>query len=329
MTQALTAEQVQQMQELLRQRRREHGVAEDGNALSPVTRRAALPAGMRQAGELLKEQMKAELAEAQRELAAAEPADAVVYECAVCRDDPSGFVMRLENGKRVAARCECWKARRAKSLLRMAGLPEEFRGTTLENYLCAGNGSLEMARMSAGRYVQEWPKLERPGLLFWGPTGGGKTHLAAALLRMLIEHKGARALFRSYSALLQQLQGTFTSVSGQIEDDDGNAATAYDLVSDICEADVLVIDDIGPEKLTDWNRSMLYYVIDQRYSHRRSTIVTTNLPWDTAAMPQSAAQRAMRVESLRERVGERVHSRLEGMCRIVEVRGAKDWRRRA
>ncbi|HLJ25331.1 MAG TPA: ATP-binding protein [Candidatus Angelobacter sp.] len=319
----LSPEERELLRARMKQVRLERGIPEDGHAVGPAG--VAERQSVRPLAEDLKAWMGTELERWKAKMDEPGPGDAVVYRCSRCKDDPAGWIDVVVDGRHRVERCECWHRRRAKRLLECAGLPEEFDGRTLENYEC-GNSALEMARLAARRFVDGWPGLkEKPGLVMWGHGGGGKTHLAVAIARLVIELKGARCLFRSYSALLQQLQGTFNT--GQVEDEYGNVATAYELVRDICECDVLIVDDIGPEKLSEWNRSMLYHVVNERYNHRRATVVTTNLPWDSLAVAGNGAQRAMRVESLRDRVGERVHSRLAAMCRVVEVRGEKDWRR--
>ncbi len=239
------------------------------------------------------------------------------YECEECKD--KHFTFEQKNGRDVARRCDCFFQRMAKQLIQNARIPKMFAHASLENYQ-AENVSAATVKLRVGSFIDTWPVVDPPGLVLCGPYGCGKTHLSVAILNSLILNRGARGIFRSYSDMLQQLQATFTT--RYVEDEDRDVqVTAYDIISDVLECDVLVLDDIGKEKLTDWNLSMLYHLINQRYNHRRSTIVTTNLPW---MLPMPARGQ----ESLRERVGEAVHSRLEQMCCVVEIAGVRDFRRK-
>jgi DNA replication protein DnaC len=95
---------------------------------------------------------------------------------------------------------------------------------------------------------------------------------------------------------------------------------------------VLVLDDLGAEKSSEWTLSMLYHVINERYNQGRTTIITTNLPWDdlqpAAASDRIApAQRAMKIETLRDRISERTYSRITEMCPIrLQLISNKDYR---
>src|SRR5262249_4583888 len=153
---------------------------------------------------------------------------------------------------------------------------------------------------------EEFP-LEKAGILLTGPCGTGKTHLAAAILKDLILQKGVRCLFRGYSALLKQIQATY---SKQIvaDEETGVVLTEYSILQDVIQADVLVLDDLGAEKSSEWTLSLLYHVINERYNDCRTTIITSNLPWDgpTRApqikpgnQAQADAQEALKTPTLR------------------------------
>jgi DNA replication protein DnaC len=141
-----------------------------------------------------------------------------------------------------------------------------------------------------------------------GTCGVGKTHLSVAVLRGLIE-KGVSCLFYECGALLKEIQDTYNPAS---------QASESKLLSPVCEAEVLVLDELGAVKPTDWTRDTMAQVIGRRYNDRRLTVVTTNYP-DERLSPHG--------ETFEERVGVRLRSRLYEMCRTVVVDG-KDYRRR-
>jgi DNA replication protein DnaC len=155
--------------------------------------------------------------------------------------------------------------------------------------------------------VDEYPAVER-GLLFTGPVGTGKTHLSAAILRGLVE-KGVPCLFYEFGALLKEIQNSYNPVS---------QASELKVLAPVYETEVLVLDELGASKPTDWVRDTMMQVIGTRYNERKLTIFTTNYP---------DARRQPAEETLEDRVGVRLRSRLYEMCRTVTVEG-EDYRRR-
>jgi DNA replication protein DnaC len=239
---------------------------------------------------------------------------------------------------RTVAPCDCRLASRNARLLEQAEIPAQYEHCTLDDFDAAfpsATPSLGKALLYAKRFVEQYP-LEKDGMLLSGSCGTGKTHLATAILRELVLKKGIRCLFRGYSALLKQIQATY---SRQIvaDEDTGVVLTEYSILQDVIQADVLVLDDLGTEKSSEWTLSMLYHVINERYNDRRTTIITTNLPWDAPAptspgpppMPirrPTQAQEVMKTSTLRERISERTYSRITEMCPLkVELQG-KDYR---
>lgn len=237
-------------------------------------------------------------------------------------------------GKKVptVTRCDCYLAARMTRLLSHAEIPRQYEHCTLDDFdvsFRSSTESLKKALLTAKKFVEQYP-LEKEGLLLWGNCGTGKTHLAIAIVKELIRQKGARCLFRGYSSLLKQIQGTY-SRQMIADEETGVILTEYSILRDVTDVDVLVLDDLGAEKSSEWALSMLYHVINERYNERRTTIITTNLSWDDPQIPASAekptfARQVMRPQTLRDRISERTYSRLKEMCPIrLEIVG-KDYR---
>jgi DNA replication protein DnaC len=252
-------------------------------------------------------------------------------ECPLCGG--TGWKTSSSSGKvRTVERCECRLTVRSARLLEQAEVPSQYAHCTLDNFDVSfpdATESLRNALFFARRFVEKY-LAETTGMLIWGGCGTGKTHLAIAILRALVLQKGARCLFRGYSALLRQIQATF---SRQVvaDEETGVVLTEYSLVQDVIQAEVLVLDDLGGEISGLWALNMVYHIINERYNQRRTTIITTNFPldapeWIAEGARNTPAHEVMKPESLRRRIGERACSRITELCpRRVELYGS-DYR---
>jgi DNA replication protein DnaC len=92
----------------------------------------------------------------------------------------------------------------------------------------------------------------------------------------------------------------------------------------VVETDVLLLDDLGAWKMTDWMNDTLFYILNSRYMAKRSTIITTNFE-DADRDKVLAADHLRRKEYLMERIGQRLRSRLMEMCVVIRMQG-DDWR---
>jgi DNA replication protein DnaC len=209
-----------------------------------------------------------------------------------------------------ARRCECRTPDTRGKLLEQARIPRRYRepvpprkeACTLQNYYPApNNGSQLKAFNYAFRLVREYPSVDR-GLLLMGPVGVGKTHLAVAILHGLIE-KGVPCLFYEFGALLKEIQDSYNPISQSSE---------MRVLAPVYQAEVLVLDELGASKPTDWVRDTMMQIIGKRYNDRRLTVFTTNY---------LDARRQPAEETLEDRVGVRLRSRLYEMCRTVQIDG--------
>ncbi len=252
--------------------------------------------------------------------------------CPLCGD--TGFTIERRDGLEVAIRCACRRDRKAEALLAAARIPPRYQHCTVEGFEIwnPDDPTLRRARDRTREFIDCHPRVER-GLLFMGNVGTGKTHLAVAALKELILTKTTQGLYSNFLELVQQLQMTF----------DGGGPSREEVLQPVTEADVLVLDELGAGRLTEWVRDLLYYVINSRYMANRVTIFTTNYldfpqpprggsrDGDAAAYRPPAQEVAASdrwQETLADRISERLRSRLFEMCDVIELRG-EDYRARA
>ena len=165
--------------------------------------------------------------------------------CPLC--DGTGWKSIAIAGKaNRVTRCDCHMAARALRLLAQAEIPRQYEHCTLADFdvtFRSATESLKRALMTAKRFVDQYP-LEKEGMLLWGDCGTGKTHLAIAILKELIQQKGTRCLFRGYSALLKQLQATY-SRQMVAHEETGVVLTEYSILRDVTDVEVLVLDKVN------------------------------------------------------------------------------------
>lgn len=222
--------------------------------------------------------------------------------CAFCY----GAGMEVIAGKG-ARRCRCRTQAQQVKLMEAARIPRRYEACSLSNYHpTKGNSTQLRAFKYAYRLAHEYPAVDR-GLLLMGSVGVGKTHLSVAIVRALIE-KGIQCLFYEFGALLKEIQNSYNPISQTSE---------LKVLAPVFEAEVLILDELGASKPTDWVRDTMMQIINTRYNNQKLTIFTTNFLDDRITSTS---------ETLEDRIGLRLRSRLYEMCKTVLIEG-DDYRR--
>src|SRR5437868_544207 len=235
--------------------------------------------------------------------------------CPQC--DGTGWKSVSRDSDRRVTRCDCRLQARGRALLTSARIPKRYEHCELSNFEFDGpHRLLANARMAACRFVEEYP-VENTGLLIIGSIGVGKTHLAVGIVKELVGSKGIPCLFYDYRELLKQIQNSYN---------DSVKATELDVLRPVFETEVLALDELGAAKPSEWVWDTVSLILNTRYNNNRTTIITTNFDNEPAGTV-SGARGAAREETLGDRIGERMRSRLHEMCRIVRMEG-QDFRQK-
>jgi DNA replication protein DnaC len=246
-------------------------------------------------------------------------ADSVCPQCG-----GTGWRIEERDGIAGAVRCECRDIDRTKETEAKARIPKNYENASLSNFVLPGDNPMAHAALAnvvvtVRSYTREFPAIDKPGLLFVGDPGTGKTHLAVAALRVLMT-RGFPGLFYNYQTLLENIR------SGYDPNSNSSHREAYQSALD---AEILLLDDLGAHRVTDWVEDTVTSIVTHRCNYRKPLIATTNLPdldTTTPVFDRTTGETSRVKVTLGERIGARAKSRLYEMCRIIRMPQVEDYR---
>lgn len=165
--------------------------------------------------------------------------------------------------QRRAVRVQEWEARMGR-----AGIPERFRDRTLGSYEVSHEGQ-QMALDFAQAYADDFDRVRKTGrsAIFMGNFGTGKTHLAVGIgLQVMREHK-ASVLFVSAGRIVRMVKDSWARNSG---------VTESDVVAQMVFPDLLIVDEVGVQQGTEFERNVMFDVLNERYEQRKPSLLLTN-----------------------------------------------------
>jgi DNA replication protein DnaC len=248
--------------------------------------------------------------------------------CKFCNG--TGWLVTEQDGISAANRCGCVAEVHGEELESRAQIPQNYRHASFDNFYLPHDNplasrQLQRAMLPVKGYANNFPVLkDKLGLLLVGPQGAGKTHLAVAVLRDLIA-RGHQGVFFDYQNLLERIRSGYNEKIGT------SNREAYQTA---LEAEVLLLDDLGAHRVTDWVQDTVTSIITYRCNNRKPFIATTNFPdpdmggtiVEKAGL--DSASRHILHDTLEERIGPRARSRLFEMCTVVQMWGLADYRQK-
>ncbi len=226
----------------------------------------------------------------------------------------TGWEVNIIDDKSVVNRCDCYLEQKRQDLYKDAKIPKKFRHCRLDNFTVHEgygknkklNHHLSGSCQLAKTFVRKYPNLSK-GLFFMGNCGAGKTHLAVAIISELTLCKGIPCLFYDFRDLLKDIRFSY---------DPNSPISEFSVLEPVITKEILVLDDLGAWKISDWVRDIVNYIINKRYNDSLITIITSN--W--MDNPKKKDE-----ETLADRIGVRLRSRLHEMCQEMEIE-AQDYR---
>ncbi len=197
----------------------------------------------------------------------------------------------------------CGAIRKKVKLYNLAGIPSKYSDVLqidIQYFQHKDNKSLHKALTYAkDEFITKYP--HKRGFLLMGGPGRGKTHLAIGTISELILERGVKCMFKDFFYLLSELKEAYSEGTSENQ-----------VLLPLIETEVLIIDELGKGKSSEWEINILDQLISKRYNASKATLITTNFISKEYATKESQ-------QILEAKVGERIASRLYEMCEFIYI----------
>ena len=194
--------------------------------------------------------------------------------CPICKGEKGKFFVD-EQGYGVWKPCECWYRERKEKILKFANIPDKYKGARFSNYetdIYQNAAAMRKLKKLCEAYVNEF-KESNKGLYIYSETkGSGKTRMACTIANELMK-KNVGVKFSTMGTILEKLKDSWN---------DESEYTESKLKDELKSVDVLIIDDFGVDKSTEWVNNQVYDIINSRYNDKKTTIYTSNTSMSNA-----------------------------------------------
>lgn len=231
--------------------------------------------------------------------------------CPICHGDE--WILKIIDGREVAVPCKCREKAVMRRRIHFAELPDAFKDMTLKTFNLGVYETQEgrtKARIACGiikEYLSAFEEAKSAGTglyLFSEAKGSGKTRMVASIANDLMHNHDTAVKFSTATRILNEIRRTYD------HDTDMTESRLTDALSTV---DVLIIDDFGTEKVTDWVRDKFYEIINSRYVGKKVTMFTSNQNLDTLQYDDRITSRIKEMcylvyfpeESVRDRIAEK------------------------
>lgn len=229
--------------------------------------------------------------------------------CEICKREIPALEIEVFGTKRyILHKCKCettqWLQQRQASSeeeikrqierkFSISNLGERFAKCRFETF--SYRPGTEKTVSSAKTYVEMFRDMDSEGMLIWGLPGNGKSHLAAAITHG-VKEQGFTVVFQTVPELLERIRNTFNKKNNESE---------KEIMDALINCDLLVLDDIGAEKVSDWVLEVIFRIIDGRYRKKKPIIYTSNL----------------KPSELKDQLNDRIYDRMVETSTIIENKG--------
>jgi DNA replication protein DnaC len=238
----------------------------------------------------------------------------------------SGFLLVPSGATSVAQACACRYLDERIAVFNRIGIPAAVALASFESFK-SWSPDHTRGKAVAEDFARKFRKdAPTKGFLLYGSPGAGKTHLLVATLRWLALEKGIGSRYVEFMLLLSEIRAGFDMNRSPME-----------VLMPLVKVPVLAIDELGKERGTEWERSMLDELISRRFNSGLATLFATNYSLEARTVPEhpgrpvntksAAFQRDAESMTLAQRVGDRVYSRLNEMCHFVQMEPGMDARK--
>lgn len=195
--------------------------------------------------------------------------------CPVCHGD-EWILQKNEQGLEVAVECQCRKKSLAKRRVRFAEIPEAFSGMDLKTFRAdvykqpESKPVIITACRTIKEYLNNFTEYQEHGIglyIYSSTKGSGKTRMAASIANELINSMEKQVKFAVSTSVINEIKSTW---------DKNSKYSESKILHLLSTAEILVVDDFGTEKATDWVTTEFYHIINERYINKKITIFTSN-----------------------------------------------------